>query len=105
MAHLVATRMQARGADVETVVILDSYPSLPELDAVADPADSAGPEALGVVADVIGDGAELGRAGSSTPRPPVRRAWIVRPSKPSPGCSRTTSDSNATSRRECSKGR
>ncbi|WP_284454878.1 amino acid adenylation domain-containing protein [Actinomadura madurae] len=63
MAHLVATRMQARGADVETVVILDSYPSLPELDAVADPADSAGPEALGVVADVIGDGAELGESG------------------------------------------
>ncbi|WP_024936202.1 alpha/beta fold hydrolase, partial [Actinomadura welshii] len=60
MAHLVATLMQARGADVETVVILDSYPSLPELDAAADP---AGPDALDVVADVIGDGAELGESG------------------------------------------
>ncbi|MEU8122447.1 amino acid adenylation domain-containing protein [Spirillospora sp. NPDC049024] len=56
MAHLVATLMQAQGADVATVVILDSYPSLPEPDAAADP---AGPGALDVVADVLGDGAGL----------------------------------------------
>ncbi|MEU6749061.1 amino acid adenylation domain-containing protein [Spirillospora sp. NPDC046719] len=55
MAHLVATTMQAQGAEVETVVILDSYPSLPELNT-----DPVGHEALDVLADVLRDNPELG---------------------------------------------
>jgi thioesterase domain-containing protein len=57
MAHLVATTLQAQGADVESVVVLDSYPSLPE------PSTDTGPlghEARDVLADVLGDSPDLG---------------------------------------------